>query len=202
MHLELPVPNYTTLSRRAAGLVVQLPKQDRGSLHLAVDKTSGEIQAMVLSPLELDDAGAVEELLAATSASIQQLSGDGSYDKRKVYAWAAEQGVKHFAIPPQKGARHWRTTWSQSSSAQTAIHPRDQTQAWIRQIGRRKWKRASGYYRQSIAENAIYRFKTLCSSKLRSRKLPQQITEARIKCVILNRMAHLGMPDSYPVLAV
>ncbi|KAA3643846.1 MAG: IS5 family transposase [Chloroflexi bacterium] len=230
MGLDLPVPNYTTLSRRAAGLVVKLPrnvnrpvhlvvdasglktygegewrtrkhgKRGRRSwrkLHLAVDEASGEVQAIILSSLELDDAGAVEALLGQVATPITQLSGDGAYDKRKVYTWAAEQDIQRPAIPPQKRAR----TWKQAALPDSEAHPRDKTLARIGQIGRRSWKRASGYYRQSVVENTFYRYKKIFGSSLRSRKLAQQITEANIKCAILNRMAQLGMPDSYPVLA-
>ena len=39
MRLDLPDPNYTTLSHRAAVLVVRPPTQVRGSLHLGLDST-------------------------------------------------------------------------------------------------------------------------------------------------------------------
>lgn len=228
MCLALPVPNYTTLSRRAGCLSIQLPRQVRGplhlvldstglktygkgewrtykygkgrrrswrKLHLAVDETSGEIQAMVLSTDQLDDAAAVEDLLVQITRPIRQLSADGAYDKRKVYAWGASKGIEKFAIPPRKDARLWQT----GARGNDPLHPRDQTLLWMRQIGRRKWKRRARYYRQSTAENAVYRFKSIFGPGLCSRRLARQITEARIKCMVLNRMTYLGMPDSYPV---
>ena len=66
-------------------------------------------------------------------------------------------------------------------------------------MGRKKWKRESGYHQRSLAETAIYRFKTTFGAHLQARKLPQQDTEAKVKCTALNRMTPLGMPDSYRV---
>jgi hypothetical protein len=50
--------------------------------------------------------------------------------------------------------------------------------------------------RQSLAENAVSRFKALVGIKLASRKLGNQRVEALVKCRMLNRMAALGMPVS------
>jgi hypothetical protein len=50
-----------------------------------------------------------------------------------------------------------------------------------------------------LAETAVFRFKTIFGSYLQARKLPQQETEAQVKCAALIRMTHLGMPVSYRV---
>ena len=230
MGISLPVPDYTTLCRRASSLRVALPKRAAGplhsvmdssglkiygesewraqkhggsrrrtwrKLHLAVDEKSGEIQATVLSKAGLDDAAVVEVLLEQTPAPIVQISADGAYDKRKVYRWCLNKRIAKITIPPRKDACEWQV----SSRDCDSDHPRNATLRLIRLIGRRKWKRRSGYYRQSIAENAVYRFKVIFGSRLSSRNLLQQITEARVKCAALNRMAHLGMPESFPVPA-
>ncbi|MEA3459399.1 MAG: IS5/IS1182 family transposase, partial [Chloroflexota bacterium] len=57
-----------------------------------------------------------------------------------------------------------------------------------------------GYHQRSLAETAIFRFKTILGDHLCSRAMPQQMTEAWIKCAVLNRMTQLGMPDSYRVM--
>jgi hypothetical protein len=50
-----------------------------------------------------------------------------------------------------------------------------------------------------LAENSIFRFKTIFGDRLSARLLETQATQARICCAALNRMTHLGMPDSYKV---
>jgi len=62
-------------------------------LHLAVDEATGEIQAEVLTQAGLDDAEVTGELLAQTTAKIEQMSADGAYDKQKVYQAALDQQI-------------------------------------------------------------------------------------------------------------
>lgn len=45
----------------------------------------------------------------------------------------------------------------------------------------------------------MFRYKTIFSDKLQSRQVENQFQEMIIKCAVLNRMTHLGMPDSYIV---
>ena len=56
------------------------------------------------------------------------------------------------------------------------------------------WQRRSDYNRRSLAETAMYRYKTVVGWRLRARTLPNQRTEAKIGCSVLNRMTTLGMP--------
>ena len=49
---------------------------------------------------------------------------------------------------------------------------------------------------QSLAENAVFRFKALVGVKLSARTFVNQQAEALVKCRVLNRMASLGMPRS------
>lgn len=228
LHLGLAVPDYTTVCKRASHLEVKLPKQGHGpvyavldstglkvfgegewkvrqhgyskrrtwrKLHLSVDPESQEIQAVVLSEASLDDGGAVAELLEQIEEPIEQLGGDGAYDKRKVYDLCVQRGIQRVAIPPRKDARIWQ--YGNSAAPPLA---RDENLRRIRQVGRRRWKQESGYHRRSLAETGMFRFKTIFGSRLQARKLAQQQTEAKVKCAALNRMTHLGMPDSYPVV--
>ena len=58
------------------------------------------------------------------------------------------------------------------------------------------WQRRSGYNRRSLVETAMYRYKTIVGRRLHARTLPNQRTEAKIGCAVLNRMTGLGMPAS------
>ena len=160
-----------------------------------MDEASGEIQAEVLTEASVDDAEVATELLEQTPAEIEQLSGDGAYDKEKVYTAAQEHGVDKIAIPPRRDAHIW-----QHGNCAAPPHPRDENLRRIRQVGRQQWKQESGYHRRSLAETAVFRFKTIFGDHLSARELARQKTEARIKCAALNRMTHLGMPDSYRVV--
>ena len=63
-------------------------------------------------------------------------------------------------------------------------------------VGRYAWRVTNGCTRQSLAENAVSRFKALFGPKLSARRFNNQLTEAMVKCAALNRMTHLGMPQS------
>ena len=106
-------------------------------LHLSVASETQEIQAVVLSVSCLDDAGAVPELLDQSTESVEQMSGDGAYDKRKVYEGCAPRGIQRVATPPRKDTRRdatdrpnlgWRKPWA---SLVVASYPdRARTVAW------------------------------------------------------------------------
>lgn len=226
--IDLPTPNYSTLCRRGADLKVRLPKRAQGGRHLVIDRSglkvygegewkvrqhgdsqhrtwrkfhisvderTLEIQEVSLTEAGVEDASQVNELLNASDA-IDPVSADGSYDKRKTYPACQQHGVQRIAIPPQRNAHLW-----QHGNAHAPPHPRDVNLRRIRAIGRKQWKRESGYHRRSLAETRIFRFKTILGATLAARLLPQQRTEVRVKCAILNRMTHLGLPDSVPVAA-
>ena len=225
---DVRVPDYTTLCKRSADLMVSLPTRNPdepkhivmdstglkiygegewkvrqyGSskrrtwrkLHLSVDEATHEIQALALTEASIDDAEAGRQLLDDTLGNIEQVSADGSYDKRKFYHACTARKVKHITIPPRRDAKIW-----QHGNCKKAPFPRDQNLRRIRQIGRKRWKQEAAYHRRSLAETAVFRFKIIFGNHLSTRTLPRQITEARIKGAALNRMTQLGMPDSYRV---
>jgi len=163
-------------------------------LHLSVNEATHSLEAVVLTEAGVDDAEAGCQLLDETTGPIEQVSGDGSYDKRKFYEAAVDRGVERITVPPQRNAR----IWQHGNSSKPPL-PRDQNLRRVRRVGRKRWKQEAGYHRRSLAETAIFRFKVIFGNTLSARTLPRQITEARIKGAALNRMTQLGMPDSYKV---
>ena len=69
----------------------------------------------------------------------------------------------------------------------------------VKDIGRRQWKKESGYHRQARVENTFFRYKTIIGDRLRARHPKSQETEAIIACNILNRLSGLGTPESFAV---
>ncbi len=225
LEVALPVPSYSTLSRRAAALTVALGALPRSTplhlvidasgfkvygegewkvrqhgwskrrtwrkLHLAVDEATGEIVAAVASEAQVSDDAVLPDLVAQVKGTIRQVSGDGAYDKRHCYDALAERGAKA-VIPPRRDAKIW-----QHGKCAGAPWQRDENLRAIRRRGRRRWKQESGYHRRSLAETTFFRCKTIFGPTLHARAFPQQATELFIKAAALNRMTHLGMPDSY-----
>ena len=168
-------------------------------LHLAVDEATGEIQAAELTTNNVDDAEEIKPLLSKTQNLIEMVSADGAYDKRKSYdalANKAEQQQRAIQVnfPPRKDAK----IVQHGNSSEPPI-VRDQNLRLIRKHGRKRWKELSRYHRRSIAENIMFRYKTIIGPVLKAHTLEAQRVEAMIGCTILNRMTVLGMPQSYKV---
>ena len=58
------------------------------------------------------------------------------------------------------------------------------------------WERRSGNNRRSLAETAMCRYKTVVGRRLHARTLPNQRTEAKVGCNVLNRMTTLSVPTT------
>ena len=104
-----------------------------------MDSETQETQAVVLSEASLDDAGAAPELLDQSAESVEQVGGDGAYDKRKVYEGCAVRGVRRVAIPPRKDDRIW-----QHGNCAAPPLVRDENLRRTRKAGRKRWKQESG----------------------------------------------------------
>ncbi len=69
----------------------------------------------------------------------------------------------------------------------------------MRKIGRRNWKKQSGYHRQGTVEYAFFRYLSIIGDRLHTRTATAQATEVVLACSILNRMTELGRPTSYAI---
>jgi hypothetical protein len=228
MKMDLPVPDHSTLSKRGKKLKVKLPKNASQSLNIVMDSTGlkiygegewkvrmhgvskrrtwlklhiganpkgGEIQAVLLTKNQVSDDQAVEKLLDQIEPIILDFAADGAYDKRKVYdRLNAHSPDVNILIPPRKNARIWK-----HGNTKVERLKRDENLRSIRKHGRKEWKKNSGYHIRSLAETAMFRLKTIFGSKLSTRLLETQTTQALVRCAALNKMTHLGMPQSYKV---
>ncbi len=77
---------------------------------------------------------------------------------------------------------------SKSKYCRGTPHPRDENLRRIRQVGRKKWNRESGYHRRSLSETTMFRLKVIFGAKLRRRKFDNQAVELFVQCAMLNRM--------------
>jgi hypothetical protein len=225
--LDLPVMQYSQLSRRCALLEVALPRRKKDEalhmvvdstgvkvfgegewkvrqhgyskrrtwrkLHLGADETTGEIVAAVVTTNNVADSQVLEDLLEQVEEEVEQVSGDGSYDKRSCYEAIRKRKAKA-AIPPQRNAK----IWQHGNSKQERLI-RDENLRRIRQVGRKAWKQEVSYHRRSLAETQMYRVKTIFGDRVSARQFAGQATQVLIRCAALNQMTHLGMPDSYAV---
>jgi IS5 family transposase len=227
--VELRVPCYTTLCRRRRSLEVALPRRDKSEplhlvvdatgikvygegewkvrqhgwsrrrtwrkLHLAVDEATGELVAAVVSTNSFKDSQILPDLLEQVEDKLSQVSADGAYDSRTCYDALREREARA-AIPPQKRAKIW-----QHGNTKAERHLRDENLRAIRRAGRAQWKRESNYHRRSLAETAVFRVKMIFGERVGARSFDGQAAQLLVRCATLNRVTHLGMPDSYKVAA-
>jgi len=72
--------------------------------------------------------------------------------------------------------------------------PRNEQIEYVKWNSLSKWKKKNEYHQRSLVENTFYRFKTIFTGSLSSRKFKNQETEVSLKCLILNKFITLGQP--------
>ena len=122
---------------------------------------------------------------------IANVTADAAYDTLAIYDVSAARGLE-VVVPPSKSATRSRQQRSWSGA-------RDRTIMRVKEIGRRQWKKESGYHRQARVENTFFRYKSIVGGRLRARRSESQNAEAIIACSILNRMIALGRPESFAI---
>ena len=164
-------------------------------LHIGVNPDNGEIQTVLLTENSISDDAVVKKMLEQIEQTLLACAADGAYDKRKVYDALNEHSPEvDILIPPRKNARIW-----QHGNSKEEPLKRDENLRYIRKHGRRQWKKNSGYHVRSLAETIMFRLKTIFGANLSTRLLQTQSTQTLIRCLALNKMTHLGMPESYQV---
>ena len=220
MNVAVEAPDHTTLSRRSQRLDVGLDRvassrpihlivdstglsivgegewaaiKHGGSgkrawkkLHLGVDR-SGSIVAEILTDGDADDSRTALDLVDEIEEDITSFTADAAYDTIAIYEAAAARDAK-VIVPPRKTATRSRRPGA-----------RDRTVRRVKKVGRRQWKKESGYHRQARVENTFFRYKSIIGDRIRARHPKSQAAEALIACNILNRMTELGRPESFAI---
>jgi transposase len=222
LKISLPVPHYSTLSRRARFLELSLASQNKKikhlvidatglklygegewrvevhgwarqrtwrKLHISVDADSQQVVAALITNKDVVDPRVLPRLLKHVDHPIERVLADGAYDSRECYRAIYRRGARA-VIPPRKGA----VLWTDEYLCDRTANLREQ-----HRLGDEGWKRKVKYHRRSLVETAFFRLKTLFSDKLRAREVERQRTEVTIRCMALNRMTELGMPQSVMV---
>ena len=223
MKVKLPSAHYSTLSRRARQLSVNLSahlnkqvkhlvidstglkvygegewkvrlhgvdkRRTWRKLHIAMDASTHQLTAAMITDKDALDRHLLPLLLKQTKDEVKAVGADGAYDFECCYRALKERAAVPL-IPPRSDA---------AIRGKSPFERRDENVRLIRQLGSKRWKKASGYHRRSLVECAFFRLKTLFSDRLRSQRDDTQSTEARVRCLAMNRMTSLGMPKSYAI---
>jgi hypothetical protein len=225
MGLKVPVPDHTTLSRRAQKWkppARRNPPLPDGPLHVLVDSTGLKVYGAGQWLEEKHGARSRRKwrkLHLAVDADSGEIIAhrltDQNTDDPSQVAPLLDQidgEIDQFtADGAYDGKPTYQTILQHSSTANIVIPPRvtavesgdtgppgqrDKHIAAIASDGRLKWQAATGYGKRALIETAIGRYKGLIGRRLRARSFPAQQTEVAIGCIVLNRMLACGRPES------
>ncbi|HMB02184.1 MAG TPA: IS5 family transposase, partial [Isosphaeraceae bacterium] len=188
MHPDLPVPDYSTLGRRAATVRVTLPKRSEGPLHLVLDSTGRKVYGAgewkVRQPgssrrrtwlkLHLAVDPQTHEIQAALVTEPGVTDAETVPALREPVTNPGESAAGDGMYDRQVGydvldRRSARAVVPPRRDAKIERHgntsgprlARDEDLRRIRRIGREAWKRESGDHQRSLAETAMFRVKTI-----------------------------------------
>ena len=220
--LDLPVPDHSTMSRRAETLEVPRPRCGREPVHLLVDSTGlklcgpgewleekhGTKRRRAWRKLHLatdaDTGHIVASLLTDKDADDGSQVGplldrvDGP-----VASFTGDGAFDRDDVYAEVATRHPdatvivppRSSAVPSAAAEAAPTQRDAHLRCIAERGRMGWQRASGYNWRALVEADNSRWKRVIGDGLRSRTDGRQETEVAIAANVLNRMLELGRPE-------
>lgn len=223
MKLDLQVPHYSRLSRRAADLQLQITRHPKeGKLDLVIDstglkvygegewkmRTHGKQQRRTWRKYHVAVDPDTHEVVA------MELTTSNYHDSRAVPALL--EGMRNLGKVYGDGAYPTPTSLDAIDRAggHAVIPPRtgtcivkntpspgeEQRNRLVRERraagGKKAWKKCSGYHRRSLVETHMFRLKTILGGKLRSHSFQNQKIEATLMAKILNQMTHLGMPET------
>jgi hypothetical protein len=223
MQVEVPIPDYTSLAKRAAKLEISLDVANhRGSVNVVVDSTGlkvfgeGEwktrkhgvskrrtwrkLHLAVNSETQEIEAEVLTENSGHDADQVDGLlkqikSPVGSFRGDGAYdQWKVYGRLAGQGIEAVIPPRKNAKIKQNGNSSQPPLI-RDEAIRGIRRVGRRQWKKDVGYHRRSLAETAMYRMKSCFGSTLKNREHENQRAEARLRSKILNRFTHLGLPQ-------
>ena len=227
LNCSLPVPDYTTLCRRARCLAVTLPcPRTEEPLHLVIDSTGvkvygeGEWKVKKHGWRRHRQWRKVHIAVDSTTKIVHAVeTTDNDVTDAQAFKPLLDQVTQKIASVGGDGGYDQRSvyTFLHDRKIDHIIPPRHSAKVQrgklnvdasgrrnavvkrIREIGREEWKNESGYHRRSLSETTMCRLKTIFGDHARSRTLDRQGTDARLQCRILNIMTALGMPESVRV---
>jgi len=224
--INLEVPDYTVLCRRAAKLAIVLsPLLDKeaGPIDIVVDSTGlkvygeGEWKVRKHGPgrhrtwmklhLVIDSSNQQIKGCKLTTNAVDDASAvDGllsslTCDIKSFTGDGAYDKVKVRKRLP-KGVKQIippQHNAVKSKGDKAYLNSRDEDLEIIAKRGRKQWKIDVGYHKRSLAETAMLRYKTIVGAGLQSRNERNQEVEAMLSCSILNKMLQLAKPISIKI---
>jgi len=223
LEIDLPVPDHTTLSRRACGLPVRSHGRiGTGELHLIVDSTGlklrgagewlfekhGTAKRRSWRKLHIGIDADTSEIVAfdLTDKDVDDASHVAPLLDQLTEAPTSFMGdgaydrsfVLEGVLARNPNAKFIVPPCNGAvtgSTAATSPTQRDQHVLAVDAHGRMNWQKTTGYNRRSKVEASISRYKRVIGDTLKSREDARRVTEVAIAIKSLNRMRKLGQAN-------
>ncbi|GIX03809.1 MAG: hypothetical protein KatS3mg113_0815 [Planctomycetaceae bacterium] len=210
----MPIPDFTTLAKRAGKLDIALEiRRHRGPIDVVVDSTGlkvfgegelkmrqhGKGKRRTWRRVHLAVNPQTQEIVAPTltdnssddAGQVDPLLDQAPKKVRKLYGDGAYDQQKVYDTWQRRGVvaiiPHRRNARIQRHGNYAGVGlARDMAIRQIRDLGRRRSKERVGYHRRSLSETAIYRMKCSFGGCLKNPRLGNQQTEVRLRSKILN----------------
>jgi hypothetical protein len=217
MILDIPVPDFSTLSRRSNALKIrQNSNRSEGAITLIVDSTGLKVHGgngwnaekhgttkrrktwrklhLAFNPDTGDIVGS--ELTTehvGDETALPDLVEGIDVDVDRFLADGAYDGHGVSACLTAKFGRDIEIIIPPPKNAVIGGNSqRNRHIVHIARQGRMNWQKEKGYNQRSLIEAQIGRWKTTIGGSLQARKIDNQITETRVSAKALNRMTALG----------
>jgi IS5 family transposase len=151
-------------------------------IHTAINVNTRHIVFNKATSSRIHDGTVLPKAIDNVGKNIKTLLADGGYDFKSSYK-AAPPHVK-VIIPPRSNAVKDNKT-----------KQRNEAIDYIKDNGKSRWKKDTGYHQRSIVENTFSRWKTIFGENVTTKSSQSQQTEIILKSVILNKMTDIGMPQ-------
>jgi IS5 family transposase len=162
------------------------------SLHIGIDARSGQIVAAVMSEPRFTDKKALPMLLEQIEGEVASVTGDGAYDGKGCYEAIAEREAEAIIPPFRNGRLRKEDVYAPRNAALQRIRELEAQG----QDGRALWKEEVGYHARSRIETTMMQLKRIFGDRLSSHDFDAQANQGFIRCMALNRMMQLPMPQS------
>jgi hypothetical protein len=220
--LDFPVPDPSTLSRRAETLEVPRPAAGCAPLHLLVNSTGRKLCGpgeWLIEKHGTKRRRAWRVLHLATDADTGRIVASVLTDKDAddgsqvgplldqiegaVASVTGDGAYDRDDVYAEVAVRHPdvavvvppRSNAVPSKAAETAPTQRDAHLQCLAERGRMGWQRVSGYNWRALVESDVSRWKRIIGDGLRFQTDGRQASEVAIAAAVLNRMLGLGRPE-------
>jgi hypothetical protein len=223
MEVEVEIPDYTSLAKRAATLGVSLDvSRHTGPIDVVVDstglkvfgegewkmRTHGKSKRRTWRKVHLTVNPETQEIEAEVltensghdadqvDTMLDQVAGPIGhfYGDGSYDPWKVRETLVARGIEQIIPPRHDAKIKRHGNTNGLPL-PRDVAIRDIRRLGRKRWKEEIGYHLRSLSETAMFRIKCCFGNRLKNRDLQNQRTESRLRSKILNHFTRLGLPE-------